>query len=415
MKTGTGYMLILFVLLVITGCEHRADSRKVVGSRQSAVGSRRSIVLHQKSSISNLQSAICNLSEKPFYTPDTFTYYNPDFIIEDLNKMKPLNVRRFLSLKARCCDHFMQVDNPTQPVLLKAGSTAREVYFTATWDNDLLDYTDHYFTNGAGLELVHPAISASPLARLLPGLNYSVNYYGISLVQNMYTPLKLNRPEILVGDRPFASYLIVNHQRISLSPVLHRRLQTELTLGVLGPGAMGNFAQDMIHNETPTGWQYQVKNDFVVNYSLRYDQGLYTSPHFNVAAVAGGQVGTLYDNLSCGLFLQAGRANDRYAAIFQTSEPQKPYRKRMRYYFSLDIQNKLVVYDATMQGGMLNKESVYTIDNNKISRYVFTGKAGVGIGFGKYSLEAEQVFLTPEFEGGRSHMWLRIKNIIRLD
>jgi hypothetical protein len=73
------------------------------------------------------------------------------------------------------------------------------------------------------------------------------------------------------------------------------------------------------------------------------------------------------------------------------------------------------VYDATLLGGMFNKESIYTLNAGQINRYVFTGTASFGIGLGRYSLEAEQVYLTPEFDGGRRHLWIRIKNVIRIN
>jgi lipid A 3-O-deacylase len=411
MKPGTTCTVFL-IMLLLASCSRKENTvrEKPVSSLKPQASS-----LRLQASRFKLHASPSSLSDKPFYAPDTFTYYQPGNVGDDLKKMKSLHIKHFANHREKCCDLFKTIDSPNQPVLMQAGNTSHEVFFTATWDNDLLDYTDHYFTNGIGFELFHPVISASPLARLLPGLKYSINYYGLSFIQNMYTPLKLNRPEVLVGDRPFASYLVLGHQRISLSPEKHRRLQTEISIGVIGPGALGNFAQDMIHTEAPTGWQYQVRNDFVLNYSMRYDHGLYNGKSLKIAAVGGGQAGTLYDNIMGGLFLQVGRANDRYGSIFQTSGPQKPYRKRICYYFSLDVINKVILYDATLEGGMFNDESVYTIESDQVKRYVFTGKAGFGIGFGKYSLEAEQVFLTPEFDGGRRHMWFRIKNIIRIN
>jgi hypothetical protein len=300
------------------------------------------------------------------------------------------------------------------PFSFIAGRTSQGVFFTAIFDNDIFDYTDYYYTNGISLELYHPAISASPISRILPGLKNSLNYYGLALVQNMYTPRKLEELSVRVGDRPFAAYLTIGHQRISLSADSHRKLQSEFVLGIIGPASLGNVAQDIIHTNTPVGWVNQVKNDFVVNYSLRFDQGVYSGNSVEIAVFAGGQAGTLYDNIMAGLFLQIGKANNRYESIFQTTGHQKQFKSRVRYYFALDVKNKLIVYDATMQGGMFNKESVYKLSGSQVNHYVFIGTASVGLGLGRYSLEAEQVFLTPEFDGGRKHLWFRIKSIISI-
>jgi hypothetical protein len=90
-------------------------------------------------------------------------------------------------------------------------------------------------------------------------------------------------------------------------------------------------------------------------------------------------------------------------------------KHRVHYYFNLRLENKLVLYDATLQGGLFNKHSIYTISDDNINRYVFTGKLGAAIGYGRFSLEAEQVFLTPEFHGGLYHLWFRLKLISRLN
>jgi hypothetical protein len=153
----------------------------------------------------------------------------------------------------------------------------------------------------------------------------------------------------------------------------------------------------------------------VVNYSIRFDQGVYSGNGIEIAVFGGGQAGTLYDNMSAGLFLQIGKFNNRYESIFQTTGHQETFKHRIRYYFSLDVKNKIVFYDATMQGGMFNRESVYTFKGSQVDHFVFTGTASVGIGLGRYSLEAEQVFLTPEFDGGRKHLWFRIRNIILIN
>jgi hypothetical protein len=142
---------------------------------------------------------------------------------------------------------------------------------------------------------------------------------------------------------------------------------------------------------------------------------VYSGKRIEVAVIAGGQAGTLYDNIMTGLYFQVGKTNDRYGSLFQTTPHQKTFKGRIRYYFSLDAKTKLVMYDATLQGGMFNRESIYRLTSDQVKHSVFTGTAAVGLGLGRYSLEAEQVFLTPEFEGGRHHFWFRIKNIFYLD
>ena len=50
---------------------------------------------------------------------------------------------------------------------------------------------------------------------LLPYPGNSSDYFGISLVQNMYTPTNPDLGEIMINDRPFAAYLYLGHFKIS--------------------------------------------------------------------------------------------------------------------------------------------------------------------------------------------------------
>ena len=63
-------------------------------------------------------------------------------------------------------------------------------YLILDFDNDIFAETDYYFTNGAQISLVLPTFNRFPLYRLMPDAGrHSINYFGIGLRQNMYTPI----------------------------------------------------------------------------------------------------------------------------------------------------------------------------------------------------------------------------------
>jgi hypothetical protein len=421
MKTGTVYFAFYILVILFAGCTGKKSSQHPENAQNNNREDNDLITLSIEDQITNYDNiAPGRLSSDTLRIIDLKDEELPG----NSRQEEPLFIKP--EFKAEAQQSYLQTTEENhivsrhnfpsgEEILLKKGRTANEVYFTAVLDNDIWDYTDYYYTNGICLQLFHPAIGSSPFAKALPGLNGSINYYGISLVQNMYTPLKLEDAQPRVGDRPFASYLTLSHQRLSLSPLRHQRLQTELVMGVIGPASGGNIAQDMIHTNTPVGWVNQVQNDFVVNYSLRFDQGIVHKDHLDIAFSGGGQAGTLYDNVMASVLLRVGRANDLYGSLFQTTPKEKPFRNRIRYYAGLDLKQKMIIYDATLQGGIFNQESVYTIPADRVKRFVSTGTLMLGLGLGRYSLEAEQVYLSPEFDGGRCHFWFRIKNIIRLN
>jgi len=422
MRSGSNYIKFFIFITLLAACNKESHPPPALQCQKDAesVETPAQFIHHQHNpTFSRFQSASGVLSDTDQPYRSTASANDEYYIIrENISKLKNRSCAKALDSKRNIHREGLILKKSGDAPLLSFASSSKlspDVYFIAVFDNDIFDYTDYYYTNGIRLELFHPIIASSLISSALPGLKGSNNYYSVSLVQNLYTPLKLEDLEPRLGDRPFASYLAVGHIRISLSPVSQRRLESEFVLGILGPASMGRIAQDMIHEHEPIGWINQVSNDIIVNYNIRFEQGVYKAGRIEAVLVAGGQAGTLYDNISAGACLQLGKTNNRFGEIFQTTSVERPFKKRIRYYFTLEMKNTLMFYDATLQGGMFNKDNPYTLDAGQVKRYIFSATAYVGIGLGKYSLEAEQVFLTPEFTGGRHHLWFRIKNVIRLN
>ena len=81
---------------------------------------------------------------------------------------------------------------------------------------------------------------------------------------------------------------------------------------------------------------------------------------------------------------------------------------KFKLYGVFKFNTKFVVYNATMQGGLFNNESVLTIPEKNMTRVVFDGLAGVIVAYKRVSLEYSKTFLTPEFSGGLYHGWGRV-------
>ena len=68
---------------------------------------------------------------------------------------------------------------------------------------------------------------------------------------------------------------------------------------------------------------------------------------------------------------------------------------------------KLVGYNATLQGGLFNEKSVYTISDDRITRVVFDGMAGLVLTYKRIGLECSKFYLSKEFLQGVEHHWGR--------
>jgi hypothetical protein len=286
------------------------------------------------------------------------------------------------------------------------------------FDNDIFDYTDRFYTNGIRIDLITPLFQANPVNFLLPPYpRQAVNYYGLSVVQNMYTPSTTKTGGIKTGDRPYAAYLYAGFFKITNDTARDFRMTSELDLGIIGPDSYGEWVQRSFHNSVPTnneplGWEYQIRNDLVLNYSIALQKGLVSTGHLELIATGKGSLGTLYTNISGGIFLRTGWLNNWFSdplpltkqEIIRQGNNSRPFQ----FSLFLKANGQLTGYDATLQGGMFDKTSVYTIPDTEISRVVFNGSAGLSMEYLGIGLDLEQFLLSPEFHDGLWHKWVHI-------
>jgi lipid A 3-O-deacylase len=291
---------------------------------------------------------------------------------------------------------------------------SREQYFRLQVDNDLLDNTDRFYTNGILLEYIGPALSRSPLSKLaIPYWHQGINYYGMSLVQNMYTSSKTKQAGIPYGDRPYAAYLYLSAFKITNDPVHRVRQSSELQVGVIGSASLGGSVQTWFHNSVPTndeplGWDYQIANDLLLNYLVSYEKGVVSTRNVELNLTSTGILGTVYIQANGGFYFRAGDMNPYFSNLGFSKRSVNHSRglKNTQYYVFLKAAGTAVGYDATLQGGMFNHDNVYTISSDSLSRFKFNTSAGLAFSYGGARIDLEQHFISPEFTGGLWHMWI---------
>ncbi|MGZ4116727.1 MAG: lipid A-modifier LpxR family protein, partial [Bacteroidia bacterium] len=194
---------------------------------------------------------------------------------------------------------------------------------------------------------------------------------------------------------------------ISIDKQKKQRLSTSLDLGVIGPNGGGEQEQKAIHkalnNIQPLGWQFQIANDYVINYDLLYEKGLLVKKHLEIMGLAGFRAGTLYDDIGGGLLIRAGWMYSYFEnlGLMKHSQPHK------KFHCSLYARGEVraVGYNATMQGGFFLRNSVYTIPDKDIERVLATTSAGIILSYKRVSIEYGKVYITPEFRNGLDHGW----------
>lgn len=288
--------------------------------------------------------------------------------------------------------------------------------FTVTFENDLITYanTDRYFTNGITFSLQSPWLGRTKLAGLMINYGHTSNVnYSLKLVQNMYTPTDTRVAPRLHDDRPYASYLYLAMQKSISDPHRYLRLSSEFVFGYLGPYSPGSYLQTMVHstfptNDKPLGWETQLNTDVLLNYSLRFEKAFIHNQNLMLASTAQVKLGSLYSQAGGGILMRAGRQDPYFGWNDKAS-----YSK-WQYYFFVKTELNCIGYDATLQGGLLDRDNVYSLHSNEISHWVGCAEIGLTAQYKSTGIEIAQHYLTPEYKGGLSHKWGRISLLFKL-
>lgn len=277
--------------------------------------------------------------------------------------------------------------------------TGRDAYWRIVYDNDFFTATDRYFTQGIVVENVRPSLGRIPLARLLLAPRGSVRRVGLAYEDDGYTASDLKRSAILSGDHPYAGTKQLRLFAIAVDTLRRRRIASSLNIGIIGQGAGGAEIQTFIHRQTgntiPQGWHNQIRNDLILNYEASMERALLQPmKHLLIAGTGVVRLGTYNTAATMAATVMIGRVG--------TSFQIAPTAHRIFYAYARPQLN-LVGYDATLQGGLFNRGSPYTIASGDLSRAVYRHQVGMVFRSGSRFLEYYQSLGSAEFRNARHH------------
>ncbi|CAL68426.1 lipid A deacylase LpxR family protein [Christiangramia forsetii] len=302
-----------------------------------------------------------------------------------------------LFLLIPCLISAQKIDN-----LVSFRNIKSDSYFRFNYDNDYFSGTDENYTQGYSLELVAPFLEKNPANYLFLSLKNSEVKYGLAIEHIGFTAPDIGSPEIQIGDRPFAAAIMLKSFAITTDTLAKSRLTSSFNLGLIGPGAFGKEMQVGIHkitgNTIPRGWKNQIKNDVVLNYKIAYEKQLFRAgDYLSLQSNSTAQLGTLFTNASIGLNTNIGLINSAFSVNNRES--------KFQLYGYSQVLGNIIGYDTTLQGGVFNKDSPYTIPSEEITR--LTGQFNYGFILKTRTLyfEYSRTVLTREFETGTPTKW----------
>lgn len=277
-----------------------------------------------------------------------------------------------------------------------------ERYIRLIYENDFFSGSDRDYTQGINLEIVSPGLKNFFLSKTLWYPRRTSTRFGISLETESYTPNLIDKTEIQYGDRPYASDIMLRSFVIATNKVNGERFSSQLSIGVIGPWAGGKEMQTEIHKriayKRPLGWHNQIKNDLIVNYQLNYEKRIvHVANNFLLNGSGTAKAGTLQTKAGVGLNLMGGAFHSPF------SLPNIDKRKKIKFYFYDQALINVVGYDATLQGGLFNRSSVYTVPSAQLRRIVFQNRYGIVLLWRRLWAEYFQTFQTREYDSGIEH------------
>jgi lipid A 3-O-deacylase len=284
-----------------------------------------------------------------------------------------------------------------------------ESYIRLQYDNDFFSATDRYYTQGIILHIINPFVKYSPFSYALVKINKNaLNYYGLHFEQDVFTPKSIRHEGIFYGERPFTAVFFVSHSLVSINTEKKVLLKTQFDFGIIGPNAKGEEEQKGIHkaldNIQPLGWENQLSQDIVINYRAKIEKGIYSKKHFELMTSVFGRLGTLYTDAGIGLNARLGIFSPYFNNLGLENDPTKR-KNKFKIYAIAKATARVVGYNATLQGGLINTSSIYTLLNGDITRLVAECYGGIVIAFKRVSLEYTKAYITPEFKNGVDHGW----------
>lgn len=287
----------------------------------------------------------------------------------------------------------------------------------AYYDDDAFAGTDRFYTRGIRLELIHPQFNELWLSkRILFRLGgRPTTYYGLGISQAIYTPENLTSPDMISGDRPYAGTLTLQHFLISNDLRKKIRLTTFADVGFLGPlSGAGLFVSSNENPDRPQGWDNQIKTDILLAYGGKIEKGLLSVNGADVVGFASGRVGTVHTDLSVGALLRLGLVNPYFHDLHFTERSIYGSRDVRDYQVFLTARaaGRLVGYDGTLQGGLFNRSSPYTIAGSELKRFLPMSAIGLTFVYKIVEVGYEHNFAAARFNGVESHSWGQIHAVV---
>jgi len=255
-------------------------------------------------------------------------------------------------------------------------------------DSYLFQGFDRYYTDGTYFYYRHALTVKNDNSTSLRN-----KVLDFEIGQELFTPQSgsivnnngVDQPSLI--DRPFAAYLYVG-STLNFLYKDESNLKLSAQIGVVGPDALGKQAVDFIHDNFgfyhPSGWEYQVDNNFELNLAAQYNRLLIRPASWvDLSAQSYVDLGNGFTGAGAGALFRIGNFNQLFNSVSTQSttiksNDVKPFHKHEFFFYYKPLIN-YVAYDATIQGSLFGRNpNSDEITLDKVP-FVFSQEFGVAI------------------------------------
>jgi len=251
-------------------------------------------------------------------------------------------------------------------------------------DNDVYTsaYYDRYYTNGTFLYFRYVSKSSNIK---------KINEFEIG--QKMYTPqFSISKfPEAI--DRPYAGYSFIKYSFTFFSKKNYS-LKSSFELGILGPSAMAQELQAIIHKAygytLSDGWEYQIQNALGINLGFQFIKPFSKAQQSRVdfTSVSSLKSGTIITEITTNIYgrinlLRPSLNSYENSVLFESNLNHKKEHQKKELFLFFKPQIGYALYNATIQGSFLNINSPITY---KINAFIYEIEIGIKYAIKRFDL-----------------------------
>lgn len=252
-------------------------------------------------------------------------------------------------------------------------------------ENDMLFDTDSYYTAGEALSFSNSKIHKTPaqiiLNKICSTKDYSFTGFGIE--QRIFTPYSIENPNSIENDRPYTAYFLISNYSVSINLEKKLLFSNEIAIGLMGKYAFGEEAQSFVHkiigSSIPIGWDNQLESAFLIDYRFRVEKSFdnnWLVKH--IVPFSEVRIGTLTDRIKLGLTTKFGNKTS-----FLNSKKSTDNKFVWAWVMELNLQG--VFYDATLEGGLFNKEDPVKLAKQDIISQQYQVRTGINLYYKRLS------------------------------